>query len=600
MKKRVPLEKGTCFFCALCDVLFDVEVFDDEFLALGGVFAHVVFQEVADGAVFADDDGFQAHVFADEAFEFFGADFAQAFEAGDLGVFAQFGDGGLLFGFVVAVEGLFFVADAEEGGLEDVDVALPDEIGEELEEEGEEQQADVHAVDVGIGGDDDAVVTQVFDAVFDVEGVLEEVEFLVFVNDFFGEAKAVQGLSFEGEDGLGFGVAGFGDGTGGGIALGDEDHGFRSQFVFGVEVDFAIAEFAVVEVGFFGAFVGDLFDAGDVFALAFALFDPLEEFFGDGLVFVEVVVEVVPDDVVDPGADHFALAAGFGVGGAEFGFGLGFEDGFLGADGDGADDGCPDVGGIEFFVVEFADGFDDGFAEGLLVGAALGGVLPVDEGVVLFAVGAAMGEGDFDFIFLEVDDGVAPFGFFGVEFEEIFEAIFGLEFFPVEDDGEAAVEEGVVPHHVLDVFRVEFVVFEDFRVGGEDGEGAVSHGVGGDGVVLGDFPFGEFGQFGFAVAVGLDLEGGGQGVDGFGTNSVQPDGFLEGVGVEFAPGVDLGDAIDDFAQRDPAPVIPDPDFLLGDGNFDRFPDSHHEFVDGVVDDFFQQDVDSIVGSGTIS
>ena len=37
---------------------------------------------------------------------------------------------------------------------------VADQFGEELEEEGEQQQADVHAVDVGIGGDDDLVVAQ--------------------------------------------------------------------------------------------------------------------------------------------------------------------------------------------------------------------------------------------------------------------------------------------------------------------------------------------------------------------------------------------------------------------------------------------------------
>ena len=42
------------------------------------------------------------------------------------------------------------------------------------------------AAPLGIGGDDDAVVAQVVEGVLNVEGVLEEVEFLVFVHHFFG------------------------------------------------------------------------------------------------------------------------------------------------------------------------------------------------------------------------------------------------------------------------------------------------------------------------------------------------------------------------------------------------------------------------------
>jgi hypothetical protein len=39
-------------------------------------------------------------------------------------------------------------------------MSVADHLREELEEEGEQQQADVHAVHIGIGGDDDAVVAQ--------------------------------------------------------------------------------------------------------------------------------------------------------------------------------------------------------------------------------------------------------------------------------------------------------------------------------------------------------------------------------------------------------------------------------------------------------
>jgi hypothetical protein len=104
----------------------------------------------------------------DEVLELVGADLAQALEAGDLRALAQLGDGALALLVAVAVEGLLLVAHAEQRRLQDVEVVVLHQVGEELEEEGHQQQADVHAVHVGIGGDDDAVVAQAVHAVLDV------------------------------------------------------------------------------------------------------------------------------------------------------------------------------------------------------------------------------------------------------------------------------------------------------------------------------------------------------------------------------------------------------------------------------------------------
>ena len=119
-------------------VLFDAEIADDEFLTFRGIFAHVEGEEVAGGVGVVGADGVEAHVRADEVFEFRGVDFAEAFESSDFGCFAAFGDGFEPFFFCVAVERFLFVADAEERRLEDEEVAAADDVGEELEEEGDE------------------------------------------------------------------------------------------------------------------------------------------------------------------------------------------------------------------------------------------------------------------------------------------------------------------------------------------------------------------------------------------------------------------------------------------------------------------------------
>ena len=47
------------------------------------------------------------------------------------------------------------------------------QVGEELQEEGDNQQADVHAVHIGIGSYDDFVVAQCLYAVFYISRLLE-------------------------------------------------------------------------------------------------------------------------------------------------------------------------------------------------------------------------------------------------------------------------------------------------------------------------------------------------------------------------------------------------------------------------------------------
>ena len=85
---------------------------------------------------------------------------------------------------------VLLVADAEERRLQDEEVAAADDVGEELEEERDQQQADVHAVHVGVGGDDDLVVAQFVEVVLDVQRVLEEVKLLVLVDDLAASGRS--------------------------------------------------------------------------------------------------------------------------------------------------------------------------------------------------------------------------------------------------------------------------------------------------------------------------------------------------------------------------------------------------------------------------
>src|SRR5690606_20873365 len=100
-----------------------------------------------------------------------------------------------------------------------------DQFREKLQKEGDQQQTDVHTVHVGIGGDHDVVVPQVFKAFLDVQRRLQQVEFFIFVNNFFRKPVAVQRLPFQAENCLRVHITAFGDGTTRGITLRYEKRG---------------------------------------------------------------------------------------------------------------------------------------------------------------------------------------------------------------------------------------------------------------------------------------------------------------------------------------------------------------------------------------
>ena len=144
---------------------------------------------------------------------------------------------------------------------------------------------------------------------------------------------------------------------------------------------------------------------------------------------------------------------------------------------------------------------------------------------------------------------------------------------------------------------VEVVFAEDFAVGQKFDVGAIGL-VGGLALFLLDEVAARENGFGvFAVAVGADGELGRERVDGLGADAVEANRKLEDIVVVFGAGVDDGDALDDFAQRDAATVVADGDAVFIYVDVDLLAVAHDEFVDGVVDDFLEQDIDAVVGVG---
>ena len=285
-------------------VLLDDEVVDDEVLAAGGVLTHIEIEELMDAVGALEGDGIETDARADELLELARANLAETFESGNLAGRAEFGSGLIPFLLAVAIDGLLLVADTEEGGLEHEEVPVLDDLREILEEEGDHQEADVHTVDIGIGGDDDLIVAEAVYAVLDVERALEEEELLILVDSVSTEAKGIERFASEAEYGLRLGIASGGEGARCGVALGDEDGALLATVVVGIgKVDGAVAEFAVVQVGLLGLLAGLLLDAAYGLAFLLAIDNLLIDNLGRIEISAEIVIEVLGEEIADIGTD---------------------------------------------------------------------------------------------------------------------------------------------------------------------------------------------------------------------------------------------------------------------------------------------------------
>ena len=57
---------------ALLLLHFNTQIFDNEFLAFGGIFTHIIFKQIFDGIAFVQGDRFKPHVFTYERLELVG------------------------------------------------------------------------------------------------------------------------------------------------------------------------------------------------------------------------------------------------------------------------------------------------------------------------------------------------------------------------------------------------------------------------------------------------------------------------------------------------------------------------------------------------
>ena len=483
------------------------------------------------------------------------------------------------------------VTDTEEGGLKDIDVPFLDEFGEELQEEGDDEQTDVHAVHISIRRHDHLVITQRVEAVFDVKGSLKEVELLVLIHHLLRQSEGVEGLSAQREHRLCVDIPALGDASAGRIPLGNEDGTFLFPVVLHIAVmHTAVAQLAVVQVGFLGTFTRQFRHARHRLAFPFGLLDLVFKYVREVfLVYMEIIVDVCLDEITHVLVDGFAV--GCHLGGTELDLRLRLEDRFLDVHGDSRHQSVADVT-VFVFAEELLDRPRDMLFEGRLVRAALRGMLPVHERIVFLSVLVGMCEGYFNVLSFHVDDGIQRV-YGHVVRQEVLQSMPAEDTPSVVHDGQSRIQVSVVAEHLLHDVIMETVVLEErivrFKV---DVCPAFIRRLSCSVVLDVAFPEREFTYP--AVPVALHLEMGTERIDGFHTYTVQSDALLESLGIVFSAGVQHRDGLDELALRNPAAVVADTDTqVVFHVDFDPVAGIHLELIDRVVDYFLQEHIDSV-------
>ena len=189
------------------------QVLYNEILSFGSVLTHIELHDISKRFLIAESYLVQAHILADESLELIPGNLSETFESCDLDLCLKLLDRSFLLLGVVAVAYRILVLDSEEGSLEYEYMSSSDQVRMVFHEECQHKHADVHSVVIGIGCDDDLVISEVVHVVLKSEGVNEQVELLVLGNLLAALLVAVDRLTSQAEHCLSLCLTCLGDGS---------------------------------------------------------------------------------------------------------------------------------------------------------------------------------------------------------------------------------------------------------------------------------------------------------------------------------------------------------------------------------------------------
>ncbi len=159
-------------------------------------------------------------------------------------------------------------------------------------------------------------------------------------------------------------------------------------------------------------------------------------------------------------------------------------------------------------------------------------------------------------------------------------------FFSVVNNCKACIQESVVFHHRRNIVADVVVVFKNAAVGPEYHQCAIGFVGVGNFFVVNNYPLAEFNFLDFPFAYRFYHKIGRKGIHRFNTHAIKPNRFFKNLRVVFGAGVHSRSYINQFPKGNAAAKVTNNNFFIGNGHFNFPPVSHHEFIDGVVDNFF--------------
>jgi hypothetical protein len=505
---------------------------------------------------------------------------------------------------VLQVTLVLAMLDLVQRRLRDVDVAALDQVGHLAVEEGEQQGADVGAVDVRVGHDNDAVVAQLLGLevlLADAGAQRRDERGDLLRGDQLVETRAldVQDLALERQDRLELAVASLLGRAAGRVALHQVE--LRERRVLFLAVRELARQAETVQ---YALAPGHLARLARRFARPRRLDDLADDDLGVGRLFQQPVMQRLRDGILDHGT-HFR--------GNELVLGLRGEFRVRELDGQDAGQPLPHVvaGGFDLGALGQLVGLDvlvqgarHGRAQRGQVRAAVAlrdvvgeaehrllvGVVPLHRHLDADAVAVVHGVEN-----VRVQDGLGAVDVFD---EALHPAAEGEDLLlagalVVQLDAHAVVEEGQLAQPFGQDVVVELDVAEDFRAGMEVHLGAAPLGGAGHRQRRDRVAVAEFHHVGLAVAPDRELELAGQRVDHRHPDAVQAAGDLVAVAVELAARVqhrhhDFGGGaafLRVHVRGNAAAVVDHADRVVGvDDDLDLVAMARQGLVDGVVDD----------------
>ena len=226
-----------------------------------------------------------------------------------------------------------------------------------------------------------------------------------------------------------------------------------------VEVETAIAQFAVVKVRFFRPLIRQFADPRHILALALALHDPFQQGFCHRWMPVQEIIELFLQKIPHKGAQ--ANAPGRHRLRPQLRLGLRFKHRLLHPNAHRCHHRRAYIGGIEILFIEFPYCAHQSLTKSGQMGPPLGSELPVHKRIILFPVLLPMHKSHFQIGALQVNNGVSQTIGVGLTLQQIQQAVLRQIFLVVEHQCQASIQISIIPDLLLHKLVYEAVVAEN-------------------------------------------------------------------------------------------------------------------------------------------